>query len=66
MEDSAHREREHFFGAAKLVAGLTILSRILGLVRDMADNAFSQRKWLVLDFLVPGLLLLVALSAQLY
>ena len=30
-----HREREHFFGAAKRVALLTMLSRILGLVRDM-------------------------------
>ncbi len=30
-----HKEREHFFGAAKLMALLTILSRVLGVVRDM-------------------------------
>ncbi len=30
-----HGEREHFFGAAKVVAGMTMTSRILGLVRDM-------------------------------
>lgn len=32
---AAHREREHFFGAAKLVALLTLGSRVLGMVRDM-------------------------------
>jgi len=31
----AKGEQEHFFGAAKLVAALTMLSRVLGLVRDM-------------------------------
>ena len=30
-----HHEREHFFGAAKVVAGMTMTSRIFGLVRDM-------------------------------
>ncbi len=33
--DNSHKEREHFFGAAKLMAALTILSRVLGVVRDM-------------------------------
>ena len=35
MSSDGQREQEHFFGAAKRVAGLTMLSRILGLVRDM-------------------------------
>ena len=30
-----HAERERFFGAAKVIAALTMLSRVLGLVRDM-------------------------------
>ncbi len=34
-EQALHREREHFFGAAKLVALLTLGSRVLGMVRDM-------------------------------
>lgn len=33
---AAHREREHFFSAAKVVAGLTLLSRILGMIRQMS------------------------------
>ena len=35
VTDEQKREQEHFFGAAKLVAGLTMLSRVLGLLRDM-------------------------------
>jgi putative peptidoglycan lipid II flippase len=33
---AAHREREHFFGAAKVVAGMTLLSRVAGMVRTSA------------------------------
>ncbi len=33
--EDKHSEHEHFFGAAKVVAGMTMLSRVLGLVRDM-------------------------------
>lgn len=33
---SEHKEREHFFAAAKVVAGLTVLSRIAGMLRAMA------------------------------
>ncbi len=56
---SAHHEREHFFGAAKVVAGLTILSRLLGLGRDVAIWAFGAT--LRMDvfwtaFTVPNLL----------
>ena len=35
LQDSGHAEREHFFGSAKVVAGLTLLSRVLGMFRDM-------------------------------
>ncbi len=30
-----HKERRHFFGAAKLIAGITMCSRVTGLLRDM-------------------------------
>jgi len=33
--EHAQGEHEHFFGAAKVVAGLTMCSRVLGLLRDM-------------------------------
>ncbi len=33
---TSDRELEHFFSAAKVVAGLTMVSRVLGFVRDMA------------------------------
>lgn len=36
MSEHKHVEREHFFGAAKVMAVLTVLSRILGLIRDAA------------------------------
>ena len=36
MDDRGHKEKERFFGAAKLVAGLTLVSRVLGMVRDMS------------------------------
>lgn len=32
---SSRSEEEHFFGAARVVAGLTMASRVLGLLRDM-------------------------------
>ncbi|KKK71585.1 hypothetical protein LCGC14_2912450, partial [marine sediment metagenome] len=34
--DAQHKEREHFFGAARVVTALTVLSRILGMLRDIA------------------------------
>jgi len=51
-------EQDHFFGAARLVAALTMLSRVLGLVRDMALVPLGGRKvadafWL--GFSVPHL-----------
>jgi putative peptidoglycan lipid II flippase len=33
---AGHREREHFFGAAKVVAGMTLLSRVAGMLRASA------------------------------
>lgn len=53
-----HVERERFFGAAKTVASLTMLSRVLGLVRDMAIWAFGATRatdafWLA--FSLPNL-----------
>ncbi len=44
MSDTHHAERERFFGAAKIVAGLTLLSRILGLLRDRAIFAFGANR----------------------
>jgi putative peptidoglycan lipid II flippase len=39
-----HAERERFFGATRVVAGLTMLSRLLGLARDMANVAFGATR----------------------
>jgi len=44
MADDSHKEREHFFGAAKVVAGLTMLSRVFGLVRDMVIWALGATR----------------------
>ncbi len=35
MEDDGRTEQQRFFGAARVVAGFTVISRILGMVRDM-------------------------------
>ncbi len=53
-----HAESHHFFSAAKVVAGLTLLSRVLGLVRDMimipiGSPMLADRFWLA--FSVPNL-----------
>ncbi len=58
MNDAHHDETKHFFGAAKLVAALTMLSRVLGLVRDMmilpmGGPVVSDQFWLA--FSVPNL-----------
>ena len=44
MEKHTHREEEHFFGAAKVIAGITVLSRILGLVRDILIVSFGANR----------------------
>jgi len=35
MDKAEHKEREHFFSQAKLQAAITMVSRILGLIRDV-------------------------------
>ena len=56
--EQKHSEHEHFFGAARAVAGLTMLSRVLGMVRDMVivplgGNVLADRFWTA--FAVPNL-----------
>jgi putative peptidoglycan lipid II flippase len=56
--DGGHGERERFFAAAKVVSSLTVLSRILGLVRDMAITSLGASRMtsaFVLAFKVPNL-----------
>ncbi len=40
----AHREREHFFSAAKVVAGITLISRVFGLFRDMGITSLGANR----------------------
>ena len=40
----AHHEREHFFNAAKVVAGITLISRIFGLFRDMGVTSLGANR----------------------
>jgi putative peptidoglycan lipid II flippase len=47
MDNSAHQEhteREHFFGAAKMVSLITLLSRIFGLFRDMGVTSLGANR----------------------
>lgn len=58
VNDRSDQEREHFFGAAKLVAKITMLSRIMGLLRDMlivplGSAVLADRFWIA--FSVPNL-----------
>ncbi len=43
-DDAARRERGHFFGSAKVVTVLTLFSRLLGMVRDMAILAMGATR----------------------
>lgn len=59
-EDRAgHSEREHFFGAAKMIAGLTLLSRVGGLLRDVTLAAMFGANRLTdafyLAYMIPNL-----------
>src|SRR3989339_1415291 len=38
---SEHKEREHFFTSAKVVAGITFISRLFGFVRDMGITSLG-------------------------
>ena len=40
-----HKEREHFFSAAKLVAGITVISRVFGMLRDMAITSLGASRY---------------------
>ena len=40
----AHDEREHFFSAAKMVAGITLISRVFGLFRDMGITSLGANR----------------------
>ncbi len=53
-----HSEREHFFRAARLVAALTMGSRVLGLIRDMllvpmGSGVLADRFWMA--YSIPNL-----------
>jgi putative peptidoglycan lipid II flippase len=55
---SQHREREHFFSAAKLVAAITLLSRIFGFFRDMGIASLGASRFtdaFGLAFKIPNL-----------
>lgn len=43
--ESQHKEREHFFGSAKTIAILTVVSRIAGMVRAMAIATLGASAW---------------------
>jgi putative peptidoglycan lipid II flippase len=39
-----HTEREHFFGSAKTVAVITLISRVFGMLRDMAITSLGANR----------------------
>jgi putative peptidoglycan lipid II flippase len=58
VTEDIRREKEHFFGAAKLLSGLTVLSRIAGMVRasaiaSLGANALTDA--FSLAFAIPNL-----------
>ncbi|MCE5340678.1 MAG: murein biosynthesis integral membrane protein MurJ [Planctomycetaceae bacterium] len=42
---SEHKEREHFFNAAKMVAFITLISRIFGFFRDMGITSLGATRY---------------------
>ena len=44
MDDRTHRERELFFAAAKTIAAITVCSRVLGFLRDIAIVSFGANR----------------------
>jgi putative peptidoglycan lipid II flippase len=55
---SEHKEREHFFNAAKVVAGITLISRIFGFFRDMGVASLGTTRYndaFGLAFKIPNL-----------
>lgn len=59
QDEAGRHERERFFGAAKLIAGLTMCSRVAGLARDMllagmfGASRLTDAFWLA--FMIPNL-----------
>jgi putative peptidoglycan lipid II flippase len=41
---SEHKEREHFFTQAKVVAAITLVSRVFGMLRDMAITSLGANR----------------------
>jgi putative peptidoglycan lipid II flippase len=55
---SEHKEREHFFSAAKLVAAITLISRVFGFIRDMGITSLGASRYndaFGLAFKIPNL-----------
>jgi len=55
---SEHKEREHFFNAAKVVAVITLISRIFGFFRDMGVASLGTTRYndaFGLAFKIPNL-----------
>src|SRR3989339_1387638 len=55
---AAHNEREHFFTQAKVVAGITLISRIFGFFRDMGIASLGATRYtdaFGLAFKIPNL-----------
>jgi putative peptidoglycan lipid II flippase len=55
---SEYKEREHFFNAAKVVAGITLISRIFGFFRDMGVASLGTTRYndaFGLAFKIPNL-----------
>lgn len=53
-----HHEREHFFGKLKTVAGLTVVSRVFGMIRDIAIASLGATRAtgaFVMAFQIPNL-----------
>ncbi|MFA6134116.1 MAG: murein biosynthesis integral membrane protein MurJ [Phycisphaerae bacterium] len=44
VSDKEHGEREHFFGAVKMMTAITLLSRILGLLRDITITSIGASR----------------------
>jgi putative peptidoglycan lipid II flippase len=55
---SEHKEREHFFTQAKVVAAVTLVSRVFGMLRDMAITSLGANRFTDaygLAFMIPNL-----------
>jgi putative peptidoglycan lipid II flippase len=58
VDDKGHHEREKFFGAAKIVAALTLLSRVLAMVQNMGVTWLGANRTtdaFQIAFVIPNL-----------